>query len=239
MYPPTLLAHFCSLLFGLTSFTNATPFFLIHATPTIIERDLIGLLVGGNGPPEGGATPPSSLGSVHTPTVSAIETSRLRTYSLEPVEPNVVTTPVHATPASTTKPSIDTAFLVQTSPVFLPEDPSNLPPSSNPISTGSVGDTSITPPAELTEWKVIGICVTTVTLIGILVLSISFFDSWWGFLRSVTCGRKNDEGEGKETMVPDEERLGKSWEFELASEDGHRYPTLSSMESIQKKGGFL
>jgi len=225
MYPQILLAHFCSLLFGLSSLTNATPFFLTPAT--INERDLIGLLVGGNAPLDGAATPPSSLGSLHTPTVSAIETSRLRTYSVGPMEPSVVTT-LHATPTLT---GADTAFLVQTSPVFHPEDPSNPPLSSNPISTGSVDDTSLTPPAELTEWKVIGVCVTTVTLIGILILSISFFDSWWGFLRSVICGKKTDEGE--ETMVPDEERLGKSWEFELAS-DGHRYPTLSSMGSIQK-----
>src|SRR5258707_5390125 len=121
MYPPTLLAHFCSLLFGLSSLTNPTPFFPPPTTPKINKRDLIGLLVGGNVPPDGGATPPS-LGSLHTPTVSAIETSRLRTYSVEPVEPSVVTTPIHATPGLTTKP-IDTAFLVQTSPVFLPEDP--------------------------------------------------------------------------------------------------------------------
>src|SRR5260221_13769511 len=118
MYPPTLLAHFCSLLFGLSSLTNATPFFLTPTTPTIIQRDLIGLLVGGNVPPDGGGTPPS-LGSLHNPTVSAIATSRLPTYSVDPVDPSAVTTPIHAPPRLTTKP-IDTAFLVQPSPVFLP-----------------------------------------------------------------------------------------------------------------------
>ena len=101
------------------------------------------------------------------------------------------------------------------------------------MTTGWVTDVSATHPAELTEWKVIGIGVITVTLIAILVLSISFFDSWWGFLRSVCCGKKTDGGEGEETMVPDGERLGKSWEVKLANEDG-RYPTLSSIESIQK-----
>jgi hypothetical protein len=229
MYSPTLL-----VLFGLSALTIATPFFLTSALPTINERDLISLFVGENIFPGGGATPPSSLGSLHIPTVSSIETSRLRTYS---VEPSVVTTPIHflsPTAASlTTKSATDTAFLVQTlSPVFLPGDPSNIPPSSNPIITG-FGDVSATRPAELTEWKVIGIGVITVTLIAILVLSISFFDSWWGFLCAVCCGKKTDGGEGEETMVPDGERLRKSWEFKLANEDG-RYPTLSSMESITK-----
>jgi hypothetical protein len=237
MYPQTLLAHFCSFLFCLAGLTHAKPLFLASVIPTINERDLIGLLVGENILPDGRATPPSTLGSLHTPTVSSIETSRLRASS---VQPFVSTTPIQSLPpmaaSSTTKSSIDTAFLVQTlSPVFLPEDPSNPPPSSNPITTG-VSDVSATPPAELTEWKVIGVCVITVALIAILILSISFFDSWWGFLRSVICGKKGED-EGEETMVPDGERI--SWEFKLADEDSHRYPTVSSMESIAKKDVFL
>lgn len=38
---------------------------------------------------------------------------------------------------------------------------------------------------------------------------------------------------GEETMVPDWEK--RSWEFRLASEDGHRYPTMASLESIVKE----
>lgn len=38
---------------------------------------------------------------------------------------------------------------------------------------------------------------------------------------------------GGEELVPDWEK--RSWEFRLASEDGHRYPTMSSLESIAKE----
>jgi len=34
-------------------------------------------------------------------------------------------------------------------------------------------------------------------------------------------------------MLPDWEK--RSWEFRLASEDGHRYPTIASLESIAKE----
>lgn len=34
-------------------------------------------------------------------------------------------------------------------------------------------------------------------------------------------------------MIPDWEK--RSWEFKLSSEDGHRYPTLASLESISKE----
>jgi hypothetical protein len=228
MYPQTL----CSWLFYLSSLATAKPFVLPSVVPAIDERDLIGLLVGGDPLSNGGVSSPSSLDSPHTPTISP-EPGRLRTSS-DSVELHVATTPIFSpTPtvaSATTRLNIDTTFLVQTvSTTLLPEDPSNV---LSPSSTGWVGDTAATPPAELTEWKVIGIGVITVTLIAILILSISFFDSWWGFLRAVTCGKKTGENEGEETMVPDGEKLRKSWEFKLASEDGHRYPTLSSMESI-------
>lgn len=36
-----------------------------------------------------------------------------------------------------------------------------------------------------------------------------------------------------EELIPDWEK--RSWEFRLASEDGHRYPTMSSLESIAKE----
>ncbi|PPQ69787.1 hypothetical protein CVT26_014175 [Gymnopilus dilepis] len=97
-------------------------------------------------------------------------------------------------------------------------------------------DASTTPPAELTEWKVIGIAVMTITLIGTIVLSVTFFDQWWGFLRAVVCGRrarrKRDAemfGMGGEEMVPDWNR--QSWKFKLDSEYGHRYPDMGTFGS--------
>ena len=231
MYLKTLLAHFFSLFAGLTALTNAKPVFPTSVIPAINKRDLIGLLVGENAPTDSGLTPPSSLDPQHTPPVSPVEPSRLRPSSVESSVVTAVTYSLTPTlPSSTVKSSIDTTIVVQTAP---PEYQGNvLPPPSNPMTSGWVGDVSATPPGELTEWKVIGIGVITVALIAILVLSISFFDSWWGFLRAVACGKRADKGEGEETMVPDEVGLRKSWEFKLASEDGHRYPTLSSAESI-------
>ncbi|KAF8910129.1 hypothetical protein CPB84DRAFT_1842781 [Gymnopilus junonius] len=101
-------------------------------------------------------------------------------------------------------------------------------------------DASTTPPAELTEWKVIGVAVITITLIGTLVLSVTFFDQWWGFLRAVLCGkrarRKRDAemfGSGGEDMVPDWNR--RSWKFKLDSEYGHRYPDMGTFGSVEKE----
>ena len=224
MYLKTFLKHFFSLFASLSALTNAKPVFHASIIPAINDRDLIGLLVGGGVPTDSGLAPPSTLDPQHTPLVSSPVPSSLRTSS---VESGVVTTYSSTLTLPFSTASIDTTIVAPTAP---PEYPNNaLPLPSSPMTSGWVGDVSATPPRELTEWKVIGIGVITVTLIAILVLSISFFDSWWGFLRAVARGKRADKGEGEETMVPDGVRLGKSVEFELASEGGHRYP---SMESI-------
>lgn len=116
--------------------------------------------------------------------------------------------------------------------------PATATPSDSPYTIGDITDASATPPGELTEWKVIGIAVITITFIATAVLAVSFFDSWWGFVRAAVCGkgRKKNElarGLAGETLVPDWEK--RSWEFRLANEDGHRYPTLASLESIVKE----
>lgn len=231
MYPQTFIAHICSFLVGLSVLTTAKPIFLASVIPTTNERDLIGLLVGEN-LPEGESTPPNSFGSLLTHTLPSIETSRLQTSSVETGEMSI---PIHSfSPTAvsvTTKSSFDTALVVQTVSLALSKDPNSVPSPSS--TTGWVGDVSATPPAELTEWKVIGIGVITVTLIAILILSINFFDSWWGFLRSVICGTKPIEGQ--EMIVPDSESVRNSWEFKFSNQDGHRYPSLSSMESFKKK----
>lgn len=68
----------------------------------------------------------------------------------------------------------------------------------------------------------------SVTLIGTIVLLIIFFDKWWAFVCAVFGFRKPRTG--SEDLVPDWNR--RSWEFKVAQEDGHRYPTTSSMERI-------
>jgi hypothetical protein len=87
------------------------------------------------------------------------------------------------------------------------------------------------PPAEATEWKVIGLVVVCISFIATVILSVVFFDSWWGFLRDLVLGRRTRSG--VEDMVPDWEK--RSWEFKLANEDGHRYPTLASLDCIAKE----
>lgn len=99
-----------------------------------------------------------------------------------------------------------------------------------PVATESPPEAPSMPPAEATEWKVIGLVVICITFVATVILSVVFFDSWWGFLRDMVLGRRNKEG--VEDMVPDWEK--RSWEFKLANEDGHRYPTIESLEDITK-----
>ncbi|KAJ6621073.1 hypothetical protein B0H10DRAFT_2018526 [Mycena sp. CBHHK59/15] len=87
-----------------------------------------------------------------------------------------------------------------------------------------------TPPGEAAQWKVIGIAAIGMGLIAAVMLSIIFFDSWWGFLRALVGKKKKERG--MEDLVPDWGR--RDWEFKIASEDGHRYPTLASLESMTK-----
>jgi hypothetical protein len=103
--------------------------------------------------------------------------------------------------------------------------------SSAVSSTTSIQiDAPVTPPGEVTEWKVIGIAVITITFITTVVLAITFFDSWWGFLRAIFLGDKRNGGDEK--LVPDWDK--QSWEYDLSKEDGHRCPTTASLESIVK-----
>ena len=231
MRPQNLLIPFGLFSIGLVRartlpYTRSAPFTV---------RDLFGLLGNENilPIPAGVRPPPGVANFLPTSTIASGE-ARSRTTSIETEKGSTSVHPAPLVIASTsTNTGFDTAFVVQTvTPGSLPDYSSIVSSSTVPATTGWIGDTSTTPPAELTEWKVIGIGVITVTLIAIIILSISFFDAWWGFVRSVICG-KQASSEGEETMVPDWHR--RSWEFRLANEDGHRYPTLSSLESIVKE----
>lgn len=109
-------------------------------------------------------------------------------------------------------------------------NPTSASTSIPPVATGSLPEAPSMPPAEATEWKVIGLVVICITFVATVILSVVFFDSWWGFLRDLVLGRRNRGG--VEDMVPDWEK--RSWEFKLANEDGHRYPTIASLEDITK-----
>ncbi|KDR85729.1 hypothetical protein GALMADRAFT_234788 [Galerina marginata CBS 339.88] len=214
-------------------------------------RDLLGLLGEDvNTTPAGGAnaihpaTPTTPLAATPLPSVTTNEDTHApptrpnqntAAASNNPISPTAPGTAATTAPAPTTR-MIGT--VITSSPPSDPAATTGASPSAS-VDPGYISDASHTPPGELTEWKVIGIAVITITFIATAVLSVTFFDQWWGFVRAAVCGRRAGKGMGGgkglfgETMVPDWKK--RSWEFRLASEDGHRYPTMSSLESIVKE----
>lgn len=99
-------------------------------------------------------------------------------------------------------------------------------------------EVSATPPGELAQWKVIGISIICVTFVAIIIMAVTFFETWSAFVRDVAgcggCRKGRDKGmqNGMEDLSPDWNR--RTWEFKLANEDGHRYPTLTSIDSMTK-----
>ncbi|KAK7007041.1 ABC transporter protein [Favolaschia claudopus] len=117
--------------------------------------------------------------------------------------------------------------------------PFRITASSSSAATLPSSTTAATPteaaksPPETNHWKAIGIGALTIGLVAGLMLSLVFFDSWWGFLRALVGKKRQD---GTEDLVPD--WANRDWEFKVASTDSHRYPTLASLESTTKNQGF-
>jgi len=194
----------------------------LHPGTAVLQtRDLIGGILGGGFEPANAAPDSNTVNNSQTATIGSgfpLRTSSNLTGALR------VSTTVSTISSQTTT----TPFIAQTT--WRPSETSSAVSSSTSIQIGYVADAPTTPPGEATEWKVIGIAVIAITFIAIVILSITFFDSWWGFLRAIFLGDKHHGGDEK--MVPD---WGKrSWEYNLANEDGHRYPTIASLESIVK-----
>jgi len=118
------------------------------------------------------------------------------------------------------------------SSIVTPTPTSSLP-SASPSSGPDAAEAASMPPAEAKQWKIIGLIVICITFVGAAILTIVFFDAWWGFLRALLCRRRR--GGGKEDMVPDWEN--RSWEYKLPSpsEDGLRYPGTASSENIKRE----
>ena len=207
-----------------------------------VGRDLLGLL----GDVEDGYT---TAGPSSTPTLS-LDTTRIDILTeLGKTSGSATSTLTSATidtrtqSLSVTEKSVSATTTIKASTSKSSSVPALATHETVPYNTADTTEAPSTPPGELTEWKVIGIAVITITFIATVVLLVSFFDSWWGFVRAAVCGksRKGDmstRGLVGETLVPDWEK--RSWEFRLASEDGHRYPTMSSLGSVvQEKEGVL
>ena len=73
-------------------------------------------------------------------------------------------------------------------------------------------------------WRVVGIAVIAVSVVGTTILAIVFFDQWWSFLGDV-CGRRKRRKSGKEELVPDWER--RSWQFRV-EDNLPAYPSFGS-----------
>ena len=184
----------------------------MHPRSAAIQtRGLIGgILGGGLGSAE---IPVSDINTVDNPQTPANQTGAgfpVQT-SISSSGSSKVSTTVSSTATSQTTPSI-TQMTTRGRPS---ETSTSAVSPSTSIQIGYVPDAPATPPGEATEWKVIGIAVITITFITTVVLAITFFDSWWGFLRAIFLGDKRNGGD--ENLVPDWDK--QSWEYNLSKED--------------------
>lgn len=73
------------------------------------------------------------------------------------------------------------------------------------------------------EWRIIGVAVSAVSVVGAGILAVVFFDQWWGFLTACCCaGRRKKDG--VEELVPDWE--GRDWEWNNDKEG--RFPNFGT-----------
>jgi len=189
---------------------------LIVAAVPLVNRDLVALL---------GADTPQDLSSV-TAITRTTHTYRSTTTSptLTATTPEPSTASAATIVAGTMAPMTTSSTIAPSTVAATSEAPIYMSSSMAPTFS-SVPEAPTTSAEEATQWKVIGIGIITVGLIATVILSIIFFDSWWKFFCDLFCGRWRRRGE--ETLVPD--WTTRDWEFKLANEEGHRYPTLSSL----------
>lgn len=106
--------------------------------------------------------------------------------------------------------------------------------SASPTSTGypspSPADSELSQ-GHTVDWRMIGIAVIAVSVVGTMILVVVFFDQWWGFLCDVCGHRRRWYGGGKEELVPDWQRA--SWEFKIEGEDLPEYPSFGSPPAMQ------
>jgi hypothetical protein len=193
----------------------------LHSRTAVLQtRDLIGEIFGGGIETADAA---SDINTVNQ-TVATGESFPTQTSILTSASESVILTTV------STSTSSQTIFSTTQKTTERPWETSSAASSTTSIQIGYVADAPATPPGEATEWKVIGIAVIAIAFITTVVLTVTFFDSWWGFLRAIFLGDKHNGGDEK--LVPDWDK--RSWEYNLSIEDGHRYPTMASLESIVK-----
>ncbi|KAJ7170193.1 hypothetical protein C8R46DRAFT_226472 [Mycena filopes] len=227
--PPRTIFRLC-LALGLLSYGLAHP--LHQEANAALNRGLGGLLGGAEDDPLPPSDPELDPPAQKHPHLTFVSTERLAGLFTTARNPNTATSTVPATIATgTATDSSRTTSTLASGSAFTPSPTAtfislstNMP--SPTITIGVTKQAPSTPPAEATEWKVIGIAVVSIALIAGVMLAFIYFDA---VLALVGMKRKD---RGTEDMIPD--WAGRDWEFKIASEDGHRYPTLASLESITK-----
>jgi len=193
----------------------------LHPQTTILQtRDLIDGILGDGLEPVGAS---SDINTVNDPQKAA-------TGGNFPMQTSILTSASGSRVLTTALTTSQTTPSITPTTTWRPSETSSADSATTSIQIGYVAEAPATPPGEATEWKVIGIAVIAIAFITIVVLAITFFDSWWGFLRAIFLGDKHNGGDEK--LVPDWDK--RSWEYDLSIEDGHRYPTMASLESIVK-----
>ncbi|TRM66224.1 hypothetical protein BD626DRAFT_546545 [Schizophyllum amplum] len=91
---------------------------------------------------------------------------------------------------------------------------------------------------ESQQWKAIGIAALSLAVVAAIVLGVYFWDKYRAALRDIFgCGRRRNDKWADNLEVEG----NKAWEARIAAEDGHRYPTLDSLEEIERareKAGY-
>ena len=210
-------------------------FFLITSVTTrpLSRRDLGGVF--------GGLLEPGEQGAVTVPSASRQEHG-LSVATASTIYANGESTKVHETTenrvTSILAPAVNeiaTSSENSWSSTWSSNSASVITPWPTPRPTGYAQNASHMPPGEETEWKVIGITVFCITIIGAMMLATFFSDTLIKAFKDVClCGGRKGKKCGEENLVPDWQM--RSWEYKLADEEGHRYPTVSSsLQSMAEK----
>ncbi|KAG5647719.1 hypothetical protein DXG03_008442 [Asterophora parasitica] len=91
--------------------------------------------------------------------------------------------------------------------------------------------------SEAAQWKVIGLVVICITFVAAAILTVVFFDAWWGFVCALVCRRRHNRG--KKDMVPDWEK--QRWEYKIPEDDAALVPAkryaspTASLENIKRQ----
>ncbi|KAM6498675.1 hypothetical protein JOM56_006623 [Amanita muscaria] len=184
---------------------------------------------------------------VHSPSITPMPNTAKQTHAVLTTTSTSSlageTTKGHATTRTAESTSMEatvTSSTLDTTTAMTEANGSSTPTSSWPTKTSNnmdhiAQDASHMSPEEATEWKVIGITVLGITVIGSIMLAALFSDTWIKLVKDVILGgNMKQKKDGDEELVPDWKR--RSWEYMLADEEGHRYPTVSvSLQSLAEK----